>query len=47
MASVMLGVRIPQREIADVAEVTEVTIRNRCREILENFIITQSLKNLK
>ena len=47
IASVMLGVHIPQREIADVAGVTEVTIRNRCREIIENFTITQSLKKLK
>jgi len=47
IASVMLGVHIPQREIADIAEVTEVTIRNRCREILEHFTITQSLKSLK
>ncbi len=47
MSSVMLGVHIPQREIADVAEVSEVTIRNRCREILENYVITQSLKRQK
>lgn len=45
-SSIMLGAHLPQREIADVAEVTEVTIRNRCREILENFTITQSLKSL-
>ncbi len=44
ISSVILGMHTPQREIADVAEVTEVTIRNRCREILENFTITQSLK---
>ncbi len=44
MASIMLGAHLPQREIADVAEVTEVTIRNRCREILESFEIKQCLK---
>lgn len=47
LSSVMLGVRLPQREIAEVAEVTEVTIRNRCREILAHFTIIQSLKSLK
>ena len=47
ISSVMLGVHIPQREIADIAEVTEITIRNRCREIFENFTITQSLKSLE
>lgn len=44
IASVLSGVHIPQREIAEIAEVTEVTIRNRCREILENYVIKQSLK---
>lgn len=44
IASVMCGEHIPQREIADVAEVTEVTVRNRCREILENFVIRQKLR---
>jgi transcription initiation factor TFIIB len=41
MSAVILGINIPQREIADLADVTEVTIRNRCREILENFSIEQ------
>lgn len=40
-SSVLEGVRIPQREVAEYAEVTEVTVRNRCREILDNFRITQ------
>ncbi len=39
IAAVILGDHIPQREIAEFAEVTEVTVRNRCREILENFVI--------
>lgn len=43
LSAVMLGARIPQREIAEYAEVTEVTVRNRCREILENFTIRQEL----
>ncbi len=44
IASVMCGEHIPQREIAEFAEVTEVTVRNRCREILENFTIRQKLR---
>ncbi|MGI0091982.1 MAG: transcription initiation factor IIB [Nitrososphaerales archaeon] len=44
IASVMFGEHIPQREIAELAEVTEVTVRNRCREILEKFVIRQKLR---
>ena len=44
IASVICGEHIPQREIAEFAEVTEVTVRNRCREILEKFVIRQKLK---
>jgi transcription initiation factor TFIIB len=43
LSSVMLGERLPQREVAEFAEVTEVTVRNRCREILDNFVIRQEL----
>ena len=43
IASMIIGDRLPQREIADVAEVTEVTVRNRCREILNNYVIKQRL----
>lgn len=46
ISSVLLGEHIPQREIAEVAEVTEVTVRNRCRELLDNYIIRQRLKPL-
>jgi transcription initiation factor TFIIB len=45
MSSVILSFHTPQREIADVADVTEVTIRNRCREIMELFTISQSLRS--
>ncbi|MBI3858841.1 MAG: transcription factor IIB [Thaumarchaeota archaeon] len=41
LSSVMIGQHIPQREVAEAAEVTEVTVRNRCREILDNFVIRQ------
>ena len=44
ISSVLLGERAPQREIAEAAEVTEVTVRNRSREILNNFLIRQRLK---
>jgi len=44
ISSVLLSEHVPQREIAEVAEVTEVTVRNRCRELLDNFLITQNLK---
>jgi transcription initiation factor TFIIB len=47
IASVIAGEHIPQREIAEYAEVTEVTVRNRCREILEKFLIRQNLKPMK
>ena len=43
IASVMLGEHIPQREVAELADVTEVTVRNRCREILTNYSIRQRL----
>ncbi len=44
IASVLCGEHIPQREIAEFAEVTEVTVRNRCREILGKFSIRQKLR---
>lgn len=44
MASVLAGEHIPQKDIAEFAEVTEVTVRNRCREILESFVIRQKLR---
>jgi len=46
IASVLCGEHIPQREIAEFAEVTEVTVRNRCREILDKFMIRQKLRPL-
>jgi len=41
LSSVLVGEHLPQREVAEFAEVTEVTVRNRCREILDNFVIRQ------
>ena len=43
LSSVILGAHLPQREVAEFAEVTEVTVRNRCREILDNYVIRQEL----
>ncbi len=43
VSAIMLGDHIPVREIAEVADITGVTIRNRCRELLENFRIQQRL----
>lgn len=40
LASVFLGYGMAQREISDVAKVTEVTIRHRCREIISNYEIS-------
>jgi transcription initiation factor TFIIB len=37
IASVMCGERRTQREIADIAGVTEVTIRNRYKELMEKL----------
>ena len=34
VASVLLGQNVLQRDVSSVAGVTEVTIRNRCKEIL-------------
>ena len=41
IASVLTGERKTQREIAEIAQVTEVTIRNRYKELAERlqFII--------
>ena len=43
MASIMVSDRRTQREIAEEAGITEVTIRNRYKEILKNIDITVKL----
>jgi len=43
IASVLAGERRTQREIAEVANVTEVTIRNRYKELLDKLEITVTL----
>lgn len=47
LSSVMLGQHIPQREIAQVADVTEVTVRSRCKDIIDNYVIRQHLNPSK
>ena len=39
IASVLCGKRRTQREVAEVAGVTEVTIRNRYKELIQNLNI--------
>jgi transcription initiation factor TFIIB len=43
IASVLVGERITQREIAEIANVTEVTIRNRYKELVEKLIFVMEL----
>lgn len=47
IASVLNSETLPQREVAGVAEVTDVTVRHRYREIVDNYVIRQKLKPLK
>ncbi|MEM3549472.1 MAG: transcription initiation factor IIB [Candidatus Bathyarchaeia archaeon] len=43
IASVLTGERKTQREIAEIAQVTEVTIRNRYKELVERLMFKMSL----
>jgi len=44
LSSILLGVNILQMDISKLAGVTEVTIRNRCKDILTNYKITLKIK---
>jgi transcription initiation factor TFIIB len=44
ISSILLGVNILQMDISKLAGVTEVTIRNRCKDILTNYKITLRVK---
>ena len=44
VASILLGQSVLQRDISSVSGVTEVTIRNRCKEILTNFKLKIALR---
>ncbi|MEM3641025.1 MAG: transcription initiation factor IIB [Candidatus Bathyarchaeia archaeon] len=43
IASVLTGERKTQREIAEIAQVTEVTIRNRYKELVERLMFNMSI----
>jgi len=43
IASVLTGERKTQREIAEIAQVTEVTIRNRYKELVERLMFVMTL----
>ena len=44
IASILLGQSILQRDVSSVSGVTEVTIRNRCKEILTSFKLKVALR---
>ncbi|MGH9910709.1 MAG: transcription initiation factor IIB, partial [Nitrososphaerales archaeon] len=44
IASILLGVNVLQRDVSSLSNVTEVTIRNRCKDILTNFKMRVTLK---
>ena len=44
IASVLVGEKRTQREIADLTGITEVTIRNRQKEIAERLGIDQEIE---
>ena len=43
MASKVVGQYEPQREVAETMDITEVTLRNRCKEMMERLLIVVSL----
>ncbi len=47
VAALINGEKRTQREVADVAGVTEVTIRNRYKELLEKLELEEEIKKLK
>ena len=46
LAAILLGVNLLQMDVSSLAGVTEVTIRNRCKDVLTNFKITIVVKPL-
>ncbi len=44
VASVLLGQSVLQRDVSSIAGVTEVTIRNRCKEILTSYRLKVTLR---
>ena len=44
IASILLGVNVLQRDVSSISNVTEVTIRNRCKDILTTYKMRVTLK---
>lgn len=44
LAAILLGVNLLQIDLSSLAGVTEVTIRNRCKDILTNFRVTITVR---
>lgn len=44
IGSILLGQNVLQRDVSSVSGVTEVTIRNRCKEILSNYKLNLTLR---
>jgi transcription initiation factor TFIIB len=44
IASILLGVNILQRDVSSLSGVTEVTIRNRCKDIMTSFKLTVTVR---
>ena len=44
VASILLGQNVLQRDVSSVSGVTEVTIRNRCKEILTSYKLKVTLR---
>jgi transcription initiation factor TFIIB len=44
VASILLDVNILQRDVSSLSGVTEVTIRNRCKDILTSFKMTVTVR---
>jgi transcription initiation factor TFIIB len=47
IASMLLGVNILQRDVSSLSGVTEVTIRNRCKDILTGFKLTVTARPMQ
>ena len=45
ISSILLGVNILQRDVSSLSGVTEVTIRNRCKDILASFKLTVTVRH--
>ncbi|AIF84110.1 Transcription initiation factor IIB (TFIIB) [Candidatus Nitrososphaera evergladensis SR1] len=44
VSSILLGINILQRDVSSLSGVTEVTIRNRCKDMLTGFKLTITVK---